>query len=282
MHALQLLDMERAAKIAGARFYFLRGAAVQIEQALMQFALDSLGARGFTLVEPPFMMRRQAYEGVTDFGDFGPVIYKVEGEDLHLIATSEHPLVAMHMDEILGASDLPLRYAGISPCFRVEAGAHGKDTKGIFRTHQFTKVEQVVLCEPDASWQIQEELIGNAEAIFQALGVPYRVVNICTGEIGTVAARKYDLEAWLPGQNKFREMVSCSNVTDYQARRLNIRYREHAGGETRLVHTLNSTAVTTRALVAVMENYQQADGSVRVPAVLTRYLGGLTELRPPA
>jgi seryl-tRNA synthetase len=282
MQELELLDMERAAKIAGARFYFLRGAAVRLEHALMQLALDSLGRRGFTLLEPPFMMRRQVYEGVTDFGDFGPVIYKVEGEDLHLIATSEHPLVAMHVDEILEARELPIRYAGISPCFRVEAGAHGKDTKGIFRTHQFTKVEQVVLCKPEDSWQFQEELIGNAEAIFQALGVHYRVVNICTGEIGTVAAKKYDLEAWLPGQENFREMVSCSNVTDYQARRLNIRYREHAGAETRLVHTLNSTAVTTRALVAVIENYQQADGSVRVPPVLVPYLGGLTELRRPA
>lgn len=281
MHALGLIDIERAAKIAGARFFFLRGAAVQVEQALMRLALDMLEKRRFTLLEPPFMMRRQAYEGVTDFGDFGPVIYKVESEDLHLIATSEHPLVAMHMDEILQANELPLRYAGISPCFRVEAGAHGKDTKGIFRTHQFTKVEQVIFCSPEDSWRLHEELIGNAEAIFQALGLHYRVVNICTGEIGTVAAKKYDLEAWLPGQGKYREMVSCSNVTDYQARRLNIRYRDRPGAETQLVHTLNSTAITTRALVAIVENYQQPDGSVLVPPALQPYLPDRAEIRRP-
>ena len=272
--SLGLLDMERAAKISGARFYFLKGDAMLLEQSIMRYALDMLTQRGFTAVNPPIMMNRQAYEGVVDLGDFGPVIYKVEGEDLYLIATSEHPMVAQHMDEILDGQRLPIRYAGFSPCFRVEAGAHGKDTKGIFRTHQFYKVEQVVFARPEESWALHEELIGNAEALFQSLGLHYRVVNVCTGDMGTVAAKKYDLEAWMPVQGKFREMVSASNVTDYQARRLMTRFREKPGAEPRMVHTLNSTAVTTRALVAIVENFQRADGSVDIPPPLVQYMGG--------
>jgi seryl-tRNA synthetase len=272
--SLGLLDMERAAKISGARFYFLKGDAMLLEQSIMRYALDVLTERGFTAVSPPIMMKREAYEGVVDLSDFGPVIYKVEGEDLYLIATSEHPMVAQHMDEILDGQRLPLKYCGFSPCFRVEAGAHGKDTKGIFRTHQFYKVEQVVFARPEESWALHEELIGNAEAIFQSLGLHYRVVNVCTGDMGTVAAKKYDLEAWMPVQQRFREMVSCSNVTDYQARRLMTRYREKPSAEPRMVHTLNSTAVTTRALVAIVENYQQADGSIVIPRPLVKYMGG--------
>jgi seryl-tRNA synthetase len=271
---LGLVDVERAAKISGARFFFLKGDALLLEQSIMRYALDTLTRRGFTAVGPPLMMRKDAYAGVVDLKDFGPVIYKVEGEDLYLIATSEHPLVAMHMDEILDEKLLPLRYCGFSPNFRVEAGAHGKDTKGIFRTHQFYKVEQVVFSKPEDSWRIHEELIGNAEAIFQSLGIHHRVVNVCTGDMGTVAAKKYDLEAWMPAQRRFREMVSCSNVTDYQARRLMIRCREKPSDEPRLVHTLNSTAVTTRALVAIIENLQQSDGSIRIPAPLVPYMGG--------
>ena len=272
--SLGMVDVERAAKISGARFFFLKGDALLLEQSIMRYALDVLTARGFIAVGPPLMMRKEAYEGVVDLKDFGPVIYKVEGDDLYLIATSEHPLVAMHMDEILDGKDLPIKYCGFSPNFRVEAGAHGKDTKGIFRTHQFYKVEQVVFSSPDQSWRLHEELIGNAEAIFQSLGIHYRVVNVCTGDMGVVAAKKYDLEAWMPYQQKFREMVSCSNVTDYQARRLMIRYREKPSEEPRLVHTLNSTAVTTRALVAIVENFQQQDGSVKVPPPLVPYMGG--------
>ena len=272
--SLGMVDVERAAKISGARFFFLKGDALLLEQSIMRYALDVLTARGFIAVGPPLMMRKEAYEGVVDLKDFGPVIYKVEGDDLYLIATSEHPLVAMHMDEILDGKDLPIKYCGFSPNFRVEAGAHGKDTKGIFRTHQFYKVEQVVFSSPDQSWRLHEELIGNAEAIFQSLGIHYRVVNVCTGDMGVVAAKKYDLEAWMPCQQKFREMVSCSNVTDYQARRLMIRYREKPSEEPRLVHTLNSTAVTTRALVAIVENFQQQDGSVKVPPPLVPYMGG--------
>lgn len=274
LQGLGLVDVERAAKISGARFFFLKGDALLLEQSIMRYALDVLTSKGFTAMGPPLMMRKAAYEGVVDLKDFGPVIYKVEGDDLYLIATSEHPLVAMHMDEILEEKLLPIRYCGFSPNFRVEAGAHGKDTKGIFRTHQFYKVEQVVYSKPEDSWRLHEELIGNAEAIFQSLGIHYRVVNVCTGDMGVVAAKKYDLEAWMPVQGKFREMVSCSNVTDYQARRLMIRYREKPSAEPRLVHTLNSTAVTTRALVAIVENFQQSDGSVRIPSPLVPYMGG--------
>ncbi len=277
--ALDMVDMERGAKVAGARFFFLKGDAVKLEHAIMQFALDSLRAKGFTPLEPPFMLNRSAYQGVVNLEDFGPVIYKIEGEDLHLIATSEHPLVSMHMDEIIDASKLPMRYCGLSPCFRVEAGAHGKDTKGIFRVHQFYKVEQVVFSKPEQSWEIHEELIANHEEIYQTLGIPYRVVALCSGDTGFMSAKTYDLEAWLPGQGKYREMGSASNITDYQARRLLIRYREKQSDPTTLVHTLNSTAAVTRTLVAMVENFQQKDGSVKIPKALAPYMGGIEALR---
>ena len=276
---LGMVDMERAAKISGARFFILKGDAVKLEHAVMRYAMDALSTRGFVPVEPPFMMRREPYGGVTDLNDFGPVIYKVEGEDLYMIATSEHPLVAMHSDEIMSGGDLPLKYCGFSPCFRVEAGAHGKDTKGIFRTHQFYKVEQVAFTRPEDSWALHEQLMANAEAIFKNLGLRYRVVNVCTGDMGTVAAKKYDLEAWMPVQGRYREMVSCSNCTDYQSRRLRIRFRDKQSEATRLVHTLNSTAVTTRAVVAIVENFQQKDGTVKVPEVLVPYMGGIDRLQ---
>jgi len=277
--ALDMVDMERGAKVAGARFFFLKGDAVKLEHAIMQFALDFLRSRGYTAVEPPFMLNRASYEGVVNLEDFGPVIYKIEGEDLNLIATSEHPLVSMHMDEILEASKLPIRYCGFSPCFRVEAGAHGKDTKGIFRVHQFYKVEQVVFSRPEQSWKIHEELIGNAEEIYRVLEIPHRVVALCSGDTGFMSAKTYDLEAWLPGQGKYREMASASNITDYQARRLRIRYREKQSDPTVLVHTLNSTAVVTRTLVAMVENFQQKDGSVRIPKALAPYMDGISALQ---
>jgi len=276
---LGMVDMERAAKVAGARFFFLKGDAVKLEHAIMQFALDFLRDRGFTAVEPPFMLNRAAYEGVVNLEDFGPVIYKIEGEDLHLIATSEHPLVSMHMDEILESSDLPLKYCGFSPCFRVEAGAHGKDTKGIFRVHQFYKVGQVVFCRPEESWKLHEELVSNVERIYQALEIPYRVVVLCSGDTGFMSAKTFDLEAWLPGQQNYREMASASNITDFQARRLLIRYREKQNAPTALVHTLNSTAVVTRTLVALVENFQQKDGTVKIPEVLSPYMGSIDSLR---
>jgi seryl-tRNA synthetase len=276
---LGMVDMERAAKVAGARFFFLKGDAVKLEHAIMQYALDFLRERGYTAVEPPFMLNRAAYEGVVNLEDFGPVIYKIEGEDLHLIATSEHPLVSMHKDEILQGSDLPIKYCGFSPCFRVEAGAHGKDTKGIFRVHQFYKVEQVIFCRPDESWELHGELVSNTESIYQALEIPYRVVVLCSGDTGFMSAKTFDLEAWLPGQQNYREMGSASNITDFQARRLLVRYREKQNAPTALVHTLNSTAVVTRTLVALVENFQQKDGTVKIPEVLTPYMGGIDSLR---
>lgn len=277
LERLGLVDMERAAKISGSRFYFLKKELVLLDYALMQFALDMLHNKGYSLIEPPYMMKRQPYEGVTDLADFEDVMYKIDDEDLYLIATSEHPMAAMHMDEIFDADDLPIKYAGISPCFRKEAGSHGKDTKGIFRVHQFNKVEQFIYCKQEDSWSFIEELIANAEEIYQKLEIPYRVVNICTGDIGTVAAKKYDLEAWMPAQGTFRELVSCSNCTDYQARRLNIRYRTKDGNV--MCHTLNSTAIaTTRTLVGIIENYQQEDGSLRIPKVLRPYVGNKKEI----
>jgi len=279
--ALDGVDLERAAKISGARFYFLKNDIALLDLALQRFAVDVLLKKKFVLVYPPEMMRRTMYEGVTDLADFETVLYRVEGEDLYPIATSEHPIAAMFSDEVLDDKKLPMRFAGISHCFRKEAGAHGKDTKGIFRVHQFNKVEQFVFCKPEDSKKIHEELIRNAEEIFAALELPYRVVNVCTGDIGTVAAKKYDLEVWLPAQNRYREMVSCSNATDYQARRLNIRFGRPGEPRQPLVHTLNSTAIATpRAIVAILENFQQPDGSVLLPKVLWPYMNGIKKLEP--
>nr|MDO8134494.1 serine--tRNA ligase [Candidatus Njordarchaeum guaymaensis] len=277
---LDLLDLDRAAKVSGARFYYMKNEAILLELALMRFAVDFLRNKGFAVIEPPFLIKKEPYEGVTSLGDFEDTLYKVEGEDLYLIATSEHPMGAMFMNEILPADSLPIKFAGISPCFRKEAGAHGKDTKGIFRVHQFNKVEQFIFCKREDSWKFHEELIRNAEELYQKLSIPYRVVNICTGDIGTVAAKKYDIEAWMPIQKTFREVVSCSNCTDYQARRLNIRYREKTGERSEFVHTLNSTAIAMqRTIVAIVENYQQPDGSIRIPKVLTPYMGKIEEIR---
>lgn len=278
--ALDLVDVDRAAKAAGARFYYLKNELVLLNYALIKFALDEMRGKNFILWQPPYMLRRRGIESATDLADFEDVIYKIEGEDLYLLATSEHALLALHMDEILDGKALPLRYCGVSPCFRKEAGTHGRDTKGIFRVHQFEKVEQFVFCRPEDSWKEHERLILNAEELFQKLEIPYRVMNVCTGDIGSVAAKKYDIEAWLPGQGEYREVVSCSNCTDYQARRANIRYREEPGKPTSFVHTLNSTFVATeRALVAILENYQQKDGSIKIPEALIPYMNGMTEIR---
>ncbi len=271
---LGLVDLERAAKISGARFYFLKKELVILNHSILRFALDRLVKKDFIPVQPPYMMRREAYEGVTDMTDFETVMYKIDGEDMHLIATSEHPMAAMYMGEKINEEELPIKLAGISPCFRKEAGAHGKDTKGIFRVHQFDKVEQFVFCHPDDSWRMHEELLLNTEELFRELGIPYRVVNICTGDIGSVAAKKYDIEAWLPAQNRYREMASCSNCTDYQARRLNIKYGKKDAPATGLVHTLNNTGVASpRIIVAIMENFQKEDGTIEIPKVLVPYTG---------
>jgi len=269
-------DFERATKTSGAGFYFLKGSLVLLDLALQRYAIDLLVRKGYTPVIPPYMINRTSYEGVTDLGDFEKVMYKIDGDDAYLIATSEHPIGAMYQDEIFEEKDLPLRLAGISPCFRREIGAHGLDTKGLFRVHQFTKVEQFVYCMPQDSWQIHEELLANAEEVFQGLGLPYRVVNICTGDIGTVAAKKYDIEAWMPREEAYKEVVSCSNCTTYQAVRLNIRVRDKSDFESKQhLHTLNSTAIaTSRVIRAILENYQEADGTVVVPEVLIPYMNG--------
>ena len=271
---LDLIDMERAGKISGSRFFFLKNQLALLDMALLNFAIHELTKKGYTPIEPPYLMNREAYEGVTALGDFADVLYKVENEDLYLIATSEHPMAAMLINEVLKEQDMPLKLAGVSTCFRKEAGAHGKDTRGIFRTHQFNKIEQFIFCKPEDSTKLHEELLQNAEDLLQKIGLPYRVVNVCTGDIGTVAAKKYDIEAWMPAQNGYREVVSCSNCTDYQARRLGIRYREKEGAATKgFVHTLNSTAIATgRTIVAILENNQQEDGTIKVPKPLRKYM----------
>ena len=277
---LDLIDMERAGKVAGSRFFYLKRELVLLDMALMSFAMEELFKSGYTPIEPPYLMRREAYEGVTALSDFEDVLYKIENEDLYLIATSEHPMAAMLQNEVLLEQNMPIKLAGVSTCFRKEAGAHGKDTRGIFRTHQFNKIEQFIFCAPEQSWQLHEELVHNAEGLVQKLGLPYRVVNVCTGDIGTVAAKKYDIEVWMPAQNGYREIISCSNCTDYQARRLGIRYREKEGAPVKgFVHTLNSTAIATgRTIVAILENFQQEDGSITVPNVLRKHMGDITEI----
>jgi seryl-tRNA synthetase len=271
---LGLIDIERAGKTSGSRFYFLREELVKLNYALICFAIDFIKKKGYNLLQPPYFLKREAIEGAIIFSDFQDMIYKVEDEDLYLIGTAEHAIAAMHMKEIFNGNILPLRYAGVSPCFRKEAGAHGRDTKGIFRVHQFEKVEQFVFAKPEQSWDELELLINNAEEFYQLLNLPYRITLLCTGDLGKVSAKTYDLEVWLPGQNKYREVVSCSNCTDYQARRLRIMYREKPHEEAKLVHTLNSTLVATeRTIIAIMENYQQRDGSILIPEVLQPYTG---------
>jgi len=267
---LGIADFERAVKIAGAGFYFLKGDLALLDFALQNLAISMLTKKGYTLIYPPYMMRRKPYEGVTDLADFESVMYKTADDDLYLIATSEHPMAAMYMDEVM--DELPVKYAGISACFRREIGKHGLDERGLFRVHQFNKIEQFIFCTPEESWKYHEELIANAEELMKALEIPYRVVSVCTGDIGTVAAKKYDLEGWSPRENKHIELMSCSNCTSYQATRLGIRYR--TGAENRHIHTLNSTMVaTSRALRLILENYQRKDGTVEVPKALQTYMG---------
>lgn len=273
------VDQARGAKVTGSRFYFLQGDLARLDMALQQYGADFLMQRGYTLVQPPLMMNREAYEGVTDLADFETVMYGIEPDKYYLIATSEHPLTAMRMDEVIEPSELPIKLVGVSPCFRREVGAHGLSDRGIWRVHQFTKVEQIIISHPDDSWDHHEDLLTNAVDMWDSLGLHYRVVNICTGDMGTVAARKYDLEAWLPGAGQYKEVVSCSNCTDYQANRLRMRYRTSEGNEA--VHTLNSTAIaTSRALVAIMEQNQTEDGRVSIPEVLRPYVGGQEFLEP--
>lgn len=280
-----LADFGRATKVSGAGFYFLKGGLVKLELALVNFVSAFLEKKGFALIQPPLMLQRKPYEGVTALADFESVMYKIEDESekgdegnrkdsSYLIATSEHPIAAMMMNEVLDEESLPLRFCGISSCFRREIGSHGVDTRGLFRVHQFNKVEQFVFCRPQDSWKIHEELLKNSEEVMKQLKIPYRVVDICTGDIGTVAARKYDIEAWFPRQGAYREVVSCSNCTSYQAASLNIRYNDAKSREKEFVHTLNCTAAaTSRLIVAIVENYQSKDGTITVPDVLVPYVG---------
>jgi seryl-tRNA synthetase len=279
LEGLELIDAERAAKVAGHGFFYYKGGLAMLDHALIKYTIDFMVKKGYTLIQPPFMLKRRPYEGVTDMTAFADVLYKIEGEDLHMIATSEHPMAAMYMNEVLDKQQLPIKLVGVSPCFRKEVGSHGKYTKGLFRMHQFNKVEQFIFCLPEQTQKLHEELQKNAEQLYQSLGLPYRVMNVCTGDIGDIAAKKYDTDLWM-SDKKFREAGSNSNCTDYQARRLAIRYREKEGGPVAgMVHTLNNTAIaTSRTMVAIMEVYQQKDGSVKLPKVLHPYMGGMKVL----
>jgi seryl-tRNA synthetase len=278
--SLDLVDMERAAKISGARFYFLKKELVTMNYALILFALDFLSDKGYTLTQPPYMIRRNAIEGSIILEDFEQVIYKINEEDLYMIGTSEHALASMHMDEILNGKQLPIKYAGISPCFRKEAGAHGKDMKGIFRVHQFEKVEQFIYSRPEDSCKEHEKMLSITEEFYNKIGIPYRTVLLCSADLGKISAKTYDIEAWMPGQSAYREIVSCSNCTDYQARRLGIRFKDKTNEETRLVHTLNSTLVATeRTMVSIMENYQTSNGEVEIPDILQKYMGDIKKIK---
>jgi seryl-tRNA synthetase len=274
---LNLGDFDSAAKVSGRGFYYLLGDLALMELALQRFAIDILTKKGFTLTEVPLMLRKKPYEGVTDLGDFETMMYKVENEDLYLIATSEHAIGARLMNHTFEEKELPLKFVGVSPCFRKEIGSHGVDEKGLFRVHQFNKVEQFVFCKQEDSWKIFEELIKNSEELCKKLKLPYKITSICTGDIGTVAAKKYDLDVYMPREKAYKEVVSCSNCTSYQAVRLNIKHQK--GQEKEYVHTLNSTAIaTSRTLRAILENYQQKDGTVKVPAVLVPYMNGIKVL----
>jgi len=270
--ALGIIDIERATKISGSRFGMIKGKLALLEMAMERWSMDVLSAEGFTPVIPPVLVREQALFGTGFFPAERDQVYSVKEDDLYLVGTSEVPLAAMHGDEILSADELPLRYAGFSTCFRVEAGTYGKDTRGIFRVHQFNKVEMFSFVDPGFSREEHDFLLSREEELVQALEIPYRVVNVAAGDLGASAAKKYDIEAWFPGQERYREITSTSNTTDYQSRRLKVRFKD-TDGKNRLVHTLNGTAVTGRALIALVENHQQADGSIRIPEALRPYTG---------
>ena len=278
---LDILDVERSAKVSGPRFFYLRREGALLQLALIRYAVDFLTAEGFILTVPPVLVKREVFVGTMGGESLDEqMVYRIEGEDLGLIGTSEVPLAAFYAGEVLEEAQLPIRLCGISTCFRREAGAHGRDTRGIFRVHQFDKVEMFSFSHPDRSWGEQDHLLGLQERLWRSLGLHYRVVNIAAGDLGDPAARKYDIETWMPGRGGFGETQSCSNCTDFQARRLNIRFRRRDRGGTELVHTLNGTAVaSTRAIIAVLENFQQADGSVRVPPPLVPYMGGREDIR---
>ena len=272
---LDLLDMERGAKVSGARFYYLKNELAVLQMALMNWAFLEITKRGFSPMIPPVMVRSEAMKGTGFLSKAeNNELYRVtpENDDLYLVGTSEVPLMAYHSDEILDEADFPIKFAGSSTCFRREAGSAGKDMKGILRVHQFEKIEMVALCTPSQAEKIHEELRETEEYLLKQLGIPYQVIDICTGDLGFSAAKKYDLEAWLPGQKKFREMTSTSNCTDFQTRRLKIRYRD-SEGKVQTAYSLNGTAVSSRPLIAIFENFQNADGSIDIPEVLVPFTG---------
>ena len=270
---LKLGNTLKAGKVAGSRFYYLFNDIVWLDFALLTYAMDYLTSKGFTLVLPPYMLKGDFMRAVEEFEAFKDALYKIDGDDLYLIATAEHPLAALHAGEVIPEEELPLLYVGVSPCFRREAGAANRDIKGIFRVHQFHKVEQFAYTLPEQGWDIFNQLIGNAEELYKGLGIPYRIVNIASGELNLRAAMKYDLEAWYPAQGRFRELVSCSNVLDWQAYKLNVKFVRKKGMVRDFLHMLNSTAIaSTRTITAILENYQREEGVIEVPKVLRKYL----------
>ncbi len=272
-YVLKLGNTVKAGEVAGSRFYYTFQDIVWLDFALLLYAIDFLTSKGYVLVLPPYMLRHKIINGVIDLETFKDAIYKIEGEDLYLISTAEHPLAALYYKEEIYDDELPIKLVGVSPCFRKEAGAGNRDLKGIFRVHQFHKVEQFIYSLPEDSERLHEEIIGNARELFRGLGIPYRIVNIASGDLGACAVKKYDLEAWMPGQGRYREMVSASNCTDWQAYRLGIRLVRRKGMTRGYVHTLNSTAIaSTRTITAILENYQREDGVVEIPKVLRKYL----------
>ena len=281
---LGILDFERAAKISGARFAAYFGAGARLERALANFMLDlQTGEHGYREVLPPYIVNEEALVGTGQLPKFGADLFRLEGSRFYLIPTAEVPLVNLHAGEILEEADLPIRYVGWTPCFRAEAGSYGKDVRGLIRQHQFHKVELIWFSRPEESYEALETLTSHAEAVLQALELPYRVVTLSTGDMGFAAAKTYDLEVWLPGQQAHREISSCSNCEAFQARRADIKYRPADGGKARYLHTLNGSGLAVgRTLVAVLENYQQADGSVEIPAALRSFMGGLERIEPPA
>ena len=273
---LDLIDVERGAKVSGSRFWYLKGDLVMLEFALIQYAMNFMREKGFIPMLPPMLVRERAMLGTGFFPAEKNEIYKVNADedDLYLVGTAEVPLASYHADEVIDVADKPLKYFGFSSCFRREAGTYGKDMKGILRGHQFDKVEMFVFCAEEQSWNIHEEILKIAEEFWQSLGIPYHVLNMCSGDIGSPNAKKYDIEGWFPGQNKYRELASCSNDTDFQARRLNIKYKD-AEGKSKLVHTLNNTVCALgRTMIAIMENYQQKDGTIEIPEVLRPFMNG--------
>lgn len=275
---LNQADTEKASEVSGSRFYYLKNDIVLLNLALQRWAMEKLIDKGYTPIQTPYILGHEAMSAAAELDDFEEMLYKIEDKDAYLIATSEQTLAAYHYDEILEPDELPKKYAGISSCFRREAGSHGKDTKGIFRTHRFEKIEQYIFCKPENSWGLHEKLIQNVREIFQDLNLHYRIVNVCTGDMNDNAAKKYDLEAWFPAQNKYRELVSCSNCTDYQARKIKARMRKEGNPN---VHTLNSTAVATnRTICCILEQNQTEDGKVIIPEVLRPYMNGQRYIKP--